>query len=123
MSKSTRYAERHRALGLCAKCPLPVAVSGKTGEPTVYCAAHLVKAAARRRRHRIARPDMKRGAEWRYQQRHRAAGLCISCARPVAVSEKTLEDSIRCEVHQDRQADADARHRARKKGRGLCREN
>lgn len=112
-----RYAERHRLAGLCVKCPLPIATSAKTGKLSIYCAACLKKSAERRKRHRAARPDLKRGAEWRYQLSHRTNGLCVCCPRPVAVSEKTLEDSIRCEVHQAQHAEANARYRRKLKAR------
>lgn len=106
----SRYAAKHRRLGLCVKCPNPITRSAKTGRPSIFCAVHLKKSAERRKRHRLARPDLKRGAEWRYQISHRAKGLCIACPRPVTVSETTLEDSIRCELHKDRQAEANARY-------------
>ena len=99
---SKLYYDRKK-WGVCVVCGKPM----KNGEETITCAFCLEK----RRAQASAKREILRKQSKELRERHMAAGICIFCKSPA------LENSSRCEFHNEYYSSANQRLRKAKKER------
>lgn len=76
---STKWKQEHREKGLCYQCTEPVEIPGQR-----YCAKH-------REEHKV----------WvkNHRDRRKAAGLCVTCGQPLALTGRDKTGNVTCVDH------------------------